>query len=32
MCPYFHTINKITIKDKLCIPVIDDLLDELIGV
>jgi hypothetical protein len=31
MCPYFFTINKITIKEKFPILVIDDLLDELSG-
>jgi hypothetical protein len=31
MCPDFHTLNKLTIKEKSLIHVIDDLLDELIG-
>jgi len=29
MCPEFHSLNKLTIKENFSIPVIDDLLDEL---
>jgi hypothetical protein len=32
MCPYFHALNKLNIKDKFHIHVIDDMLGELQGV